>query len=63
MYATRTRKVKTDRRDARALAAAGVLGAYRRAHRLSDGQPYRLPRDQRRDGIHRGPWWKKLWNE
>ena len=30
MYATRTRKVKTDRRDARALAEACVLGAYRR---------------------------------
>ena len=38
MYATRTRKVKTDRRDARALAEACVLGAYRRAHRLSDAQ-------------------------
>ena len=48
MYATRTRRVKTDRRDARALADACVLGAYRRAHRLSDGQRYRLPRHQRR---------------
>lgn len=38
MYAQRSRKVKTDRRDARALAEASVLGAYRRAHRLSDGQ-------------------------
>jgi transposase len=38
MYATRTRKVKTDRRDARALTEANVLGAYRPAHRLSDGQ-------------------------
>src|SRR5438128_2360905 len=38
MYATRTRKVKTDRRDARALAEAGRLGAYRPAHRLSDAQ-------------------------
>jgi transposase len=38
MYATRTRKVKTDRRDARALTEANVLGAYRAAHRLSDGQ-------------------------
>ena len=28
MYATRTRKVKTDRRDARALADACVLGAH-----------------------------------
>src|SRR5438445_10021820 len=36
MYATRSRKVKTDRRDARALAEACLLGAYRRAHRLSD---------------------------
>jgi len=35
MYATRTRK-KTDRRDARALAEACLLGAYRPAHRLSD---------------------------
>src|SRR5206468_2309368 len=34
MYATRTRKVKTDRRDARALAEACVLGAYHAAHRL-----------------------------
>jgi transposase len=38
MYAHRSRKVKTDRRDARALAEACVLGAYRRAHRLSDEQ-------------------------
>ena len=38
MYATRTRKVKTDRRDARALAEACLLGAYRPAHRLSDPQ-------------------------
>src|SRR5262245_29836010 len=36
MYAPRTRKVKTDRRDARALAEACRLGAYRPAHRLSD---------------------------
>ena len=36
MYATRTRKVKTDRRDARALADANLLGAYRPAHHLSD---------------------------
>jgi transposase len=38
MYATRSRKVKTDRRDARALAEACRLGAYRPAHRLSDPQ-------------------------
>ena len=38
MYATRTRKVKTDRRNARALAEACLLGAYRPAHRLSNPQ-------------------------
>jgi transposase len=38
MYATRTRRIKTDRRDARALADANLLGAYRPAHRLSDPQ-------------------------
>jgi transposase len=38
MYATRSRKVKTDQRDARALAEACLLGAYRPAHRLSDPQ-------------------------
>ena len=38
MCAIRTRKVKTDRRDARALAEACLLGAYRPAHRLSDPQ-------------------------
>ena len=36
MYATRSRKVKTDRRDARTLAEACQLGAYRPAHRTSD---------------------------
>jgi transposase len=36
MYATRSRRVKTDRRDARTLAEACQLGAYRRAHRTSD---------------------------
>ena len=38
MYATRSRKVKTDRRDARTLAEACRLGAYRPAHRTSDEQ-------------------------
>ena len=38
MYARRSRKVKTDRRDARALAEACRLGAYRPAHRASDEQ-------------------------
>lgn len=38
MYATRSRKVKTDKRDARTLAEACKLGAYRPAHRTSDRQ-------------------------
>ncbi len=38
MYATRSRRVKTDRRDARTLAEACRLGAYRPVHRASDAQ-------------------------
>lgn len=38
MYAQRQRKVKTNRRDARALAEACRLGAYRPAHRTSEAQ-------------------------
>src|SRR5215213_7327223 len=38
MHATRSRKVKTDKRDARTLAEACRLGAYRPAHRTSDRQ-------------------------
>lgn len=38
MYATRNRKVKTDKRDTRTLAEACRLGAYRPAHRTSDQQ-------------------------
>ena len=38
MYATRSRKVKTDKRDARTLAEACRLGAYRPAYRTSDEQ-------------------------
>ncbi|QRK11776.1 transposase [Archangium violaceum] len=38
MYATRSRRVKTDKRDARSLAEACRLGAYRPAHRISDGR-------------------------
>jgi transposase len=38
MYATRNKKVKTDKRDARTLAEACRLGAYRPAHRVSDQQ-------------------------
>jgi hypothetical protein len=32
MYATRSRRVKTDRRDARTLAEACKVGAYRHAY-------------------------------
>jgi transposase len=53
MYATRTRKVKTDRRDARALADAFVLGAYRPAHRLSDPQRHVRGRLLVRDALVR----------
>ena len=53
MYATRTRKVKTDRRDARALAEACLLGAYRRAHRLSDVQRHVRGRLLVRDALVR----------
>src|SRR5262245_40972119 len=53
MYATRTRKVKTDRRDARALAEACRLGAYRPAHRLSDEQRHVRARLTVRDALVR----------
>jgi transposase len=36
MYAQRNRRIKTDRRDALALAHACKVGAYRPAHRMSD---------------------------
>jgi transposase len=38
MYATRDRRIKTDKRDTRALCEACRLGAYRPAHRTSDRQ-------------------------
>ena len=38
MYASRSRRNKTDRRDARTLMEAGAIGAYRPAHRLSEPQ-------------------------
>lgn len=38
MYCHRTRRIKTDRRDAHALAEACRVGAYRQAHRASDEQ-------------------------
>jgi transposase len=53
MYATRSRRVKTDRRDARALAEACLLGAYRPAHRLSDPQRHVRGRLLVRDAVVR----------
>jgi transposase len=53
MDATRTRRVKTDRRDARALLDACVLGAYRPAHRLADAQRHVRSRPVLRDAIVR----------
>ena len=38
MYATRSRRIKTDKRDARTLMEACRLGAYRPAYRLSDAR-------------------------
>lgn len=38
MYATRDKKIKTDKREARALCEACRLGAYRPAHRTSEKQ-------------------------
>lgn len=38
MYATRSRKVKTDKRDARTLAEACKLGAYRPSYRVTDAR-------------------------
>jgi transposase len=38
MYGMRSRRVKTDRRDARALADACMTGTYRKAHRTSEGR-------------------------
>jgi len=38
MYATRLRRTKTDRSDARTLMEACRLGAYRPAYRLSDAR-------------------------
>ena len=38
MYGTRTRRVKTDKRDARALAEACHSGTYRTAHRTSEAR-------------------------
>src|SRR4029450_5049027 len=51
--APRTRKIKTARRDARALAEACRLGAYRPAHRVSDAQRHVRARLTVRDALLR----------
>ena len=38
MYANRSRRTKTDKRDARTLMEACAIEAYRPAHRLADGR-------------------------
>jgi transposase len=38
MYGTRTRRVKTDKRNARALADACASGTYHKAHRASEAR-------------------------
>jgi transposase len=53
MYAMRRGRLKTDRRDARGLAEACLLGAYRPAHRLSDAQRHVRARLAVRDGLVR----------
>jgi transposase len=53
MYATRTRKVKTDRRDARAPAEVCLLGAYRPAHPLSNPHRHVRGRLAVRDALER----------
>jgi transposase len=40
MYASRSRRVKTDKRDARALADALRTGVYRKAHRVSSARKH-----------------------
>src|SRR2546427_9824946 len=50
MYATRSRRVKTDRRDARTLMEACRAGTYRPAHRLSAAR-----RPGRAEPAARGP--------
>jgi transposase len=55
MYATRSRRVKTDRRDARTLAEALRLGAYRAIHRASAAQRHVRAQLAVRDALIRTP--------
>jgi transposase len=51
MYGTRTRRVKTDQRDARAPAEACRLGIYRPSHRRSEEQRHVTARLAVRDAL------------
>jgi transposase len=53
MYGHRQRRIKTDRRDALALAEACRLGLYRRAHRTSDARRHVRALLSVRDGLVR----------
>ncbi len=53
MYVTRTPTIKTDRRDACALAEAWRVGVYRAAHRVSDAQRHVRARLTVRDALMR----------
>ena len=53
MYATRSRRVKTDKRDARTLAEACKLGAYKPAHRTSDARRHLRARLAVREALMR----------
>jgi transposase len=55
MYATRRRGVKTDRRDARTLAEACRLGAYRAVHRASAAQRHMRAQLAVRDALNSRP--------
>jgi transposase len=55
MYATLSRKIKTDRRDALALLDACRLGAYRPAHRTSAARRHVRAELSVRDALGREP--------
>lgn len=57
MYATRSRRVKTDERDARTLAEVCRLGAYRPAHRTSDEKRHRREQLAVREALVRTRTW------
>lgn len=54
MYGAQSRGIKTDKRDARALAEACRSGVYRRAHRLSESRRRLRSRWVARDGLVKG---------